>query len=144
MKKVILGLVILTSISLLANEKKVVFVCGDGDLSKFYRIIDHIDHLNKFYKDRKIKSDIVLLTQGNCVKFVLADTDGTEYQNDEIPLDIDFKLDKLKKDIRFEQCNVTIDRKSIDKSKLRSFIKLTPSATAASVDYQLSGYAIMQ
>lgn len=123
--------------------KKAVFACKSGDPSVFARTLDHMNHLADHYVKNKISYDIVMVAQSDCVKFMLEDLSGTEYEKEEISLDTELSLSKLKGRARFEQCGVTLERKQIPASKLRKNVKAISSATVSTVDYQLKGYAYL-
>lgn len=123
--------------------KKVVFSCKSGETVQFIRLLDHVTHLENHYETTKTPHDIVVVAQGECVKFMLNDYEGTRWDKEETPFEAELKLDKIKTKVRFEQCENTLDRMGIPKTKLRDFVKKIPSATISVVDYQLDGYAIM-
>ncbi len=123
--------------------KKAVFGCKTGEVKAFERILDSIRHLTSYYDKNGQKYDVVLIAQSECVKFMLDNTDGTEYAKEEIPMDVELKLEKLKGKVRYEQCAVTLDRKGIPVSKIRKNVVVIPSATVSTVDYQLAGYAFI-
>lgn len=124
-------------------EKKVLFGCHSGDAKVVGRTLDYMLHLANYYDKHGNSHDIVMVAQSECVKFMLDSFDGTEYKNEDIPVDIDLKFEKLKGKVRFEQCAATLDRKQIEYKKLKKNVKVVPSATVATVDYQLKGYAYM-
>lgn len=124
-------------------EKKALFGCHSGDAKVVGRTLDYMFHLANYYDKHGNTHDIVMVAQSECVKFMLSDTDGTEYKNEDIPLDIELKLKKLKGKARFEQCAATLDRKQIEYKKLREGVQVVPSATVSTVDYQLQGYAYL-
>ncbi len=144
MKK-ILSLFFVTVFATFASEptKKVLYSCKSGDAKTVERMLDSMLHVSEYYSKNGASSDIVMVAQSECVKFMLENTDGTEYQKEEIPLDIDLKMEKLKDKARFEQCAVTLERKHISKSKVKKSVKIVPSATVSIVDYQLAGYALV-
>lgn len=122
-------------------EKKALFGCHSGDAKVVGRTLDYMYHLANYYDKHGESYDMVMVAQSECVKFMLDSLDGTEYKNEDIPIDIDLKLEKLKGKARFEQCAATLDRKQIDYKKLRKGVGIVPSATVSTVDYQLKGYA---
>jgi intracellular sulfur oxidation DsrE/DsrF family protein len=138
-------LLVLFIVTLFATEpeKKALFGCKSGEAKSVAKTLDAMMHLVDYYEKNKNSYDIVMVAQGECVKFMLSDTDGTEYKNEDIPLDIELKLGKLKGKARLEQCAVTLDRKQIAYSKVRKEVKIVPSATVSTVDYQLKGYAYL-
>ncbi len=135
----------LTVWAVFASEptKKVLFSCKSSDAKAFEKMLDSISHLSSYYDKKKYSYDIVTVAQGECVKFMLSDTLGTEYEKEEMSLDIELKIEKLKSKARFEQCAVTLQRKQIPHSKVRKIVKIVPSATISTVDYQLDGYALL-
>lgn len=48
---------------------------------------------------------------------MLDNTDGTEYAKEEIPMDVELKLEKLKREMPKIQCAVTLDRKGFRSQK---------------------------
>ena len=126
-----------------AVTKKAVFSCKTGEPKSFERIMDYMRHLADYYDKKSLKHDIVLIAQGECVKFMLDSLEDTEYAKEEIPMDIELKFEKLKGKARYEQCAVTLDRKNIPASKVKKNVTIIPSATVSTVDYQLAGYAFI-
>lgn len=124
-------------------DKRVVFSCKSGDMKLFEKTLDSMQHLVDHYEKFKMSYDIVTVAQAECVRFMLKDFDGTEYRGLEIPIDIEFKMEKLKGKARFEECRNTLERKKISESKLKKEVKVVPSATLTLVDYQLKGYAFL-
>jgi len=143
MKKIFILLLAVTALFSAEQNKKVLFGCKSGDVKLFEKTLDSMSHLVGYYSDKKYAYDIVMVAQSECVKFMLSNTDGTEYSKEEIPLDVELKMEKLKDKVRFEQCAVTLDRKQISHSKVRKNVKIVPSATVSTVDYQLDGYALV-
>jgi len=125
------------------NLKKVLFSCKSGDVKTFEKMLGSVSHLIDYYDKKGYSYDIVTVAQGECVKFMLSDTLKTEYEKEEIPLDVELKIAKLNGKARFEQCDVTLERKHIAHSKVRKIVKIVPSATVSIVDYQLNGYAFL-
>ncbi len=133
------------TLSMFASEatKKMLYSCKSGDAKAMERTLDSMLHVSNYYSKNGASSDIVMVAQGECVKFMLENSDGTEYQKEDIPLDIELKMEKLKGKARFEQCAVTLERKHIERSKVKKSVKVVPSATVSIVDYQLAGYALV-
>lgn len=125
------------------NNKKVVFNCKSGETAQFIKMLNSAEHLVENYESEKIPYTISVLTQSECVKFMLSDLDGTKWATEEVPFEAELKLDKLKSKVKFEQCEHTLNKMGIQKKKLRKFVKTVPSATIQLVDYQLSGYAVL-
>ncbi len=143
MRFCVLLLSFLTLVFCADYEKKVVFGCKSGEYKAFEKTLDSMQHLIDYYERQKFKYDVVLVAQSECVKFMLSSLDDTEYKNEEIPLDIELKMSKLKSKARFEQCAVTLDRKQINYKKIKPNVAIIPSATISTVDYQLNGYAYL-
>lgn len=125
------------------TAKKVLFNCKSGEYKSFEKMLDSIEHISKHYAKKGEATDIAVVAQGECVKFVILDTIDTEYEREEIPMEIELKMENLKGKARFEQCAVTLDRKSIPKSKLKKGVAVIPSATVSVIEYQHNGYALV-
>jgi len=143
LKKTLILLLVFSVYCFAQPMKKVLFGCKSGDFKSFEKSLDSMAHLSDYYSKNSFSYDIVMVAQSECVKFMLASTENTEYAKEEIPLDIELKMEKLKGKARFEQCAVTLSRKQIPSSKVRKSVKIVESATVATVDYQLNGYALI-
>lgn len=123
--------------------KNVVFSCKSSETSQFLHLLDQVTYLEEYYTQRGTPHNIVILSQGECAKYMLSDLDGTRWEKEETPFEAELKLDKLKSKVRFEECENTLIRMNIPLSRLREFVRTVPSATVRMVDLQHDGYAVI-
>lgn len=132
------------------KERKAVYHCDFGDAMRFDGMLRNIYNLVNYYTTKNIAYDVRIVANGACVQFLLKDKSGTKFAERQV----DEKLQKSIEDrlvslvdgygVKVEQCEITMKRMKIDKTKLKPFCKLTDSGQVRVVELQDEGFAYIK
>lgn len=130
-----------------ADEKvrKAVYHCDFGDPQRAGSMLRNIYNLVNYYTENNIPYDVRVAANSECVQFFMKDMEGSKYASK--LTDEEYKkaiktIDDLMKSlndgygVKFEQCDITLTRFKIDKSKLKPYITIIPSAQVRVVELQ--------
>ncbi len=150
MKKIIILLMILWSVSLQAEEEaiRVVYDLTTKNLAKFERNILKGIAINKTYYDSKLKEfDVTVVIHGGAYRFFVNDINQTIFRDDKKLAD---RYGEIKKRIatmsdtygvEFLMCAAAMERNRLKESDIVKFVTIIPNSTIGLIDRQNSGYA---
>ena len=135
MKKILLMLLITTTIAF-AQEYKVVFNLTSGDTQKVSKsLILNIDKLREHYQLKGDSLKVAVVISGKAYKFFL--------NNQKTSIDNDFKS-LADSGVEFKVCSVGMKKRAIKISSLDSYVVPAFNRTAALIEYQNAGYAYIE
>ena len=135
MKKIILILLITTSI-VIAQEYKVVFNLTSGNENKVAsNLIKNIHELKNHYQKNGDTLETAIVISGNAYKFFRKDVENK--------LDDEF-LKLNNSGTEFKVCSVGLKKRGIHKDKIDDFVIPAFNRTSSLIKYQNNGYAYIE
>ncbi len=132
------------------KEEKVVYHCDFGDDSRFNDMLTNIYNLVDYYTTHNVSYDVRVVANGACVQFLLKDRKGTKFESKKIEEKQAKHTDEMMKSlvdgygVKFEQCNITLNRMKIEKTKLEPFVSIIPSGQVRVVELHDKGFAYIK
>ena len=133
--KKILTLLLLSATLVMAAQYKVVFNLTSGDETTINKsLIKNIALLQAHYKKQGDSLEVAVVISGGAYKY---------FRNDKVT-SIDAKLQSLAShDTEFQVCSMGLKKRAIKVSSLDSYVKPAFNRTAALIEYQNRGFAII-
>lgn len=116
------------------SEERFQFMCGN--------IRNHLSVYN--FDPNKIR--IVVVCNGDGVRFMMRDLTGSPWEKEKISIEENYKRLKELADykVEFYVCAITVNRNKLDTKKLFEFVRLVPSGVATIAYLQTIGYAYIK
>ncbi len=132
------------------DKRKVLINLTTGDIRKFeYYLLSGLQKNIEYYRNRLIEVDVVVVIHGNAYKFFIKDLSKTDYKNEKELIKRQFEFyQRLKAlhdmyNVKFEVCLAGLKNRKISTENIYKFVKPVYTAFVALVDYQSSGYALI-
>ncbi|MEW6739603.1 MAG: DsrE family protein [Nitrospirota bacterium] len=132
------------------KERKAVYHCDFGDAKRFDGMLRNVYNLVNYYTTKNVSYDVRVVANGACVQFLLKDKSGTNFAEKQIDEKLQKSIDEMLASlvdgygVKVEQCDITLKRMKIDKTKLKPFCKLTDSGQVRVVELQDEGFAYIK
>ncbi|HFQ80661.1 MAG TPA: hypothetical protein ENK33_04730 [Desulfobacterales bacterium] len=148
----LLGMLMLPSFSKAGDTgvQKAVYHVDFGNAKRMNATLHNIYNLVNYYTVKNIDYDVRLVSNSAGVQFMIKNVKGTKFAGNKIPPKIAKSIAEMMQsladayDVKFEQCNITLQRTHIDKSRLKSFVNVVPSAQVRLVELEGRGFAYIK
>lgn len=113
-------------------------------------MLRNVYNLVNYYTTKNISYDVRVVANGACAQFLLKDKSGTNFAEKQIDEKLQKSIDEMLASLvdgygmKVEQCDITLKRMKIDKSKLKPFCTLTDSGQVRVVELQDEGFAYIK
>lgn len=124
----------------------VVYHCDFSSEERFLFMLGNIRNHLSVYEFDASKIRIVVVCNGEGVRFMMRDITGSPWEGEKINIDGNYKRLKELADykVEFYVCAITVQRNKLDTKKLFEFVKLVPSGVATIAYLQTIGYAYIK
>lgn len=148
MKKLIILLVFLTTLSGDDSSSKVVYDLTTSDVKKFEKsilkgIVVHKNH----YESNLGEIDISVVIHGGAYRFFVKDLDKTMFKDDKklakVYQDLKKRIASISQnyDVEFLMCNAALKRNKLEQKDIVKFVKFVPTSTIGLIDKQNANFA---
>ncbi len=133
-----------------SGVKKAVYHVDFSSAKRMNATLRNIYNLVNYYTTNNIDYDVRLVSNSAGVQFMVKDVKGTKFARHKIPAKIAKSIVEMMQsladgyNVKFEQCNITLQRTHIDKSRLKSFVSVVPSGQVRLVELEGEGYAYIK
>lgn len=148
----LLGMLMVSSFSRAEDTgvQKAVYHVDFSNAKRMNATLRNIYNLVNYYMTKNIDYDVRVVSNAAGVQFMIKDVKGTKFAGNKVPAKVARSIVEMMQsladgyDVKFEQCNITLQRTHIDKSRLKSFVKVVPSGQVRLVELEEQGYAYIK
>lgn len=132
------------------QTRKAVYHCDYGDAGRVNAMLRNIYNLVDYYTVNNFPYDVKVVSNSACVQYLIKDVKGTKFSKNKVSgklaTSIRERMQSLAEGygVHFEQCDITLKRTNIDRKRLKSFVRTTPSGQVRVVELQDQGFAYIK